>query len=108
MATITTASEATTAPRHASAIGPLGRLGRRSALHRRRVFLAWILIAVGFGIFAPRVEAALAGAGWEDSGSESVRVRDTVQREFSGQSSAALQVVVSVDDLHHPTTGVRP
>lgn len=50
--------------------GPLGRLGLLTAEH------------------------ALAGAGGEASGSESVAARDVVQREFGGMSSAALQVVV--------------
>ena len=36
-----------------SALGPIGRLGRLSARHRGRVFLAWALIAVGLGILAP-------------------------------------------------------
>jgi RND superfamily putative drug exporter len=61
------------------------------------VFLAWAVVAVALGAFAPRVEHALAGAGWEASGSESVAARAVVQREFAGMSSAALQVVVHVD-----------
>jgi RND superfamily putative drug exporter len=61
------------------------------------VFVTWALVVVALGAFAPGVERALAGAGWEASGSESVAVRDVVQREFAGMSSAALQVVVHVD-----------
>ena len=75
-------------------LGPIGRLGRYAATHRRGVFLAWALIAVGLGLLAPRVETALSGAGWEAGGSESVRARDQLQREFGGAGSYALQVAV--------------
>jgi RND superfamily putative drug exporter len=75
-------------------LGPIGRLGRFAATHRRNVFIAWALIAVGLGVLAPRVETALSGAGWEASGSESVRVREQLQREFGGTGSYALQVAV--------------
>jgi RND superfamily putative drug exporter len=74
--------------------GPLGRLGLLTATRRRAVFLAWGLLVLVLGVFAPRVESALAGAGWEASGSESVQTRDVVQREFAGLSSAALMVVL--------------
>jgi RND superfamily putative drug exporter len=78
--------------------GPLGRLGTWTAHHVRTVLVAWAVIAVGLGVFAPRVEGALAGAGWEASGSESVSARALVQKEFHGLSSAALQVVVHDDN----------
>ncbi|HEX5928097.1 MAG TPA: MMPL family transporter [Solirubrobacterales bacterium] len=74
--------------------GAIGRLGHYAATHRRRIFFAWALIAVGLGLLAPRVETALSGAGWEAGGSESVRVRDQLQREFAGAGSYALQVAV--------------
>jgi RND superfamily putative drug exporter len=74
--------------------GPIGRLGAWSVDHARTVFLAWALLAVGLGAFAPRVETALSGAGWQANGSESVQVRDLVQREFAGLDSTALMVVV--------------
>ncbi len=77
--------------------GPLGRLGTWTATHARAVFAVWLLVVVALGAFAPKVEHALAGAGWEASGSESVAVRDIAHREFAGMSSAALQVVVHVD-----------
>ncbi len=78
--------------------GVLGRLGVWTAGHVRVVLAVWALVAVALGAFAPKVEPALAGAGWEASGSQSVQVRTVVQREFGGLSSAALQVVVhSVD-----------
>ena len=77
--------------------GPLGRLGRAVVTNARAVLVAWALVVVALGFFAPRVEHALAGAGWEASGSESVQVRDLVQGEFGGLSSAALQVVVHTE-----------
>ena len=52
------------------------------------------IVVVVLGAFAPKVEHALAGAGWEASGSESVAARTVVRGEFNGMSSAALQVVV--------------
>jgi RND superfamily putative drug exporter len=79
-------------------VGPIGRLGRWTALHRRAVFVAWAIIAVGLGVFAPRAEHALSGAGWEAGGSESVDVRKAAEREFAGQSSYALMVVVDPAD----------
>ena len=80
--------------RAARRLGPIGRLGHHAAIHRRGVFLAWALIAMGLGLLAPRVETALSGAGWEAGGSESVQVRDQLQREFGGAGSYALQVAV--------------
>jgi RND superfamily putative drug exporter len=76
------------------ALGPLGRLGVWTASHARIVFALWALTVIALGLFAPRVEQALAGAGWEASGSESVVARQIVQREFAGMTSSALQVVV--------------
>ena len=75
-------------------IGPIGRLGRWTARNARLVFAAWAVVALGLGLFAPRVEHALSGAGWEASGSESVHVRELVDREFEGLSSSAFMVVL--------------
>jgi len=77
-----------------AAYGALGRLGVWTAGHFRVVLVVWALIAVSLGAFAPKVETALAGAGWEASGSQSVQARQAVQADFGGMSSAALQVVV--------------
>ena len=74
--------------------GPLGRLGRYTATHFRTVAIAWILLAVALGVFAPKVETALSGAGWEATGSESVSARQVIDKEFAGLSSSALMVVV--------------
>ena len=79
-------------------LGPLGRLGRWTATHFRVVLAAWLLIAVAFGAFAPRVETALSGAGWEATGSESVTARNLIEKNFGGLGSYGLMVVV-----HSPT-----
>jgi RND superfamily putative drug exporter len=75
-------------------LGAIGRLGRAAAERPRRVFVAWAVIAVGLGVLAPRVETALSGAGWQANGSESVRVRQQVDRAFRGGGAYALQVAV--------------
>ncbi|MGB7589578.1 MAG: MMPL family transporter [Solirubrobacterales bacterium] len=77
-----------------SELGPLGRLGRFAATRRRLVFVSWAVIAVGLGVLAPRVETALSGAGWQANGSESVRVRQQIDKAFAGTGSYALQVAV--------------
>ena len=77
--------------------GPLGRLGAWTAGHVRLVALAWVAIAIGFGVFAPRAEHALSGAGWQASGSESVAAREQIEGAFSGQGAYALMVVVHGD-----------
>jgi putative drug exporter of the RND superfamily len=78
--------------------GPIGRLGRWTATRFRAVALVWAVIALVFGVFAPKVEHALSGAGWEATGSESLKVRETVDHEFGGLSSSALMVVVHSKD----------
>jgi RND superfamily putative drug exporter len=75
-------------------LGPIGQLGRFAATNRRAVLLAWALIAVGLGVLAPRVETALSGAGWQANGSESVAVRERVDRAFAGAGAYSLQVAV--------------
>jgi putative drug exporter of the RND superfamily len=75
----------------------LGRMGRAAATfiaHGRLVAISWAVLMVGLGMFAPHVERALSGAGWEASGSESVHVRQAVDREFGGLSSYALTVAL--------------
>ncbi len=75
-------------------VGPIGRLGRYTAAHFRLVLVAWLVIAVGLGFFAPRVEKALSGAGWEASGSQSAQARKLVERDFAGLGSYGLMTVV--------------
>ena len=78
--------------------GPVGRLGRYTATHFRVVAIAWAVVAVGLGFFAPKVETALSGAGWEATGSESVAARKAIDAQFNGLSSSALMVVVHSPD----------
>ncbi len=78
--------------------GPLGRLGVWVTHHRRLTAAVWLLLIVGLGAFAPKVEANLSGAGWQADGSESVAVREQAQRSFGGNASSAIQVVVHSAD----------
>lgn len=78
--------------------GPLGRLGLWVTHHRKATALVWLLLVVGLGAFAPKVEANLSGAGWQADGSESVAVRELATESFGGNASSAIQVVVHSDD----------
>jgi putative drug exporter of the RND superfamily len=78
-------------------VGPLGRLGGWTVDHVRTVAVAWVVVAVALGAFAPRAEHALSGAGWEASGSESVQARRLVQESLGGLSSQAFMVVLHSD-----------
>jgi putative drug exporter of the RND superfamily len=75
-------------------VGPLGRLGGWTADHVRAVAITWLIVAVALAAFAPKVETALSGAGWQANGSQSVQARALIQRNFAGLSSSALMVVV--------------
>ena len=81
------------------AIGPIGRLGRWAADHVRTVSVVWAVVALALAVFAPKVETALSGAGWQANGSESVQVRSLVQQHFGGLDSSAPVVVVHSDSL---------
>ena len=74
---------------HPEAVGPIGRMGRWAADHFRVVSLIWAAIAVSLAIFAPKVETALSGAGWQANGSQSVQARTLIQEHFRGLSSSA-------------------
>ena len=84
---------------------PFARLGAWAATHFRRVLVAWLLVIVAFGFFAVHVESALAGAGWQASGSQSVAARAIIEKNFAGLSATGLQVVV-VD--HHGPIATDP
>ena len=104
----------TTHPRHAAAPspepepeaepdlgyrpGPLGRLGVAVTRHARLTTVVWLLVIVGLGAFAPRVESELSGAGWQANGSDSVTAREVAQEHFGGNASTAIQVVVHSTD----------
>jgi putative drug exporter of the RND superfamily len=77
-----------------SRVGPIGRLGRYTATHVRIVLIAWLVVALALGFFAPRVETALSGAGWETTGSQSVQARPLIDKQFGGLSSYGLMTVV--------------
>jgi RND superfamily putative drug exporter len=79
---------------HALNVGPIGRLGRYTATHFRAVLAGWVVLALVLGFFAPRVETALSGAGWETTGSQSVQARQLINQNFHGLSSYALMTVV--------------
>jgi RND superfamily putative drug exporter len=92
---------------HPGAVGPIGRLGRWAADHVRAVAIAWAILAVALGVFAPKVESALSGAGWQANGSESVEARMLIERNFAGLSSSALMVVVHSQQLTASDDGFR-
>ena len=79
--------------------GPVGRLGGFAADHVRAIAVAWAIVAVVLAAFAPKVETALSGAGWQADGSESVQARTLIERSFAGRSSSALTVVVHSPSL---------
>ena len=85
--------------------GRMARLGAWSATHLRAVLLLWLVVLIVFGAFAPQVEHALAGAGWQDSNSQSVKARALIHRDFAGLGATALQVVI-VD--HHGRSPPTP
>jgi RND superfamily putative drug exporter len=84
---------------HPEAVGPVGRLGRWAADHVRAVSIAWAVIALALAVFAPKVETALSGAGWQANGSQSVQARQLIQRNFGGLSSSAPIVVIHSSTL---------
>ncbi len=98
MSATTAAPPAPAAPssrrgQHAT-VGPIGRLGHYTATHFRVVLVGWAVIAVVLGFFAPKVETALSGAGWEAGGSQSTQARKLVERDFAGLGSYGLMAVV--------------
>src|SRR3954453_63653 len=78
--------------------GAVGGLGGWTAGHVRVLAAAWVVVAVGLGMFAPRVEQALSGAGWEATGSESVQARQLIDKNFNGLGSYGQTVVVHAPD----------
>jgi putative drug exporter of the RND superfamily len=80
--------------RRGGEVGSIGRLGRWAATHFRAVVAAWVVVAVGLGVFAPRAEKELSGAGWEAAGSESVHARGLIDKNFDGLGSYAPTVVL--------------
>src|SRR6516225_8026181 len=79
---------------HPVNVGPIGRIGRYTATHFRLVLVGWLVVAIGLGFFAPKVETALSGAGWETTGSQSVQARQLIDKNFHGLSSYGLMTVI--------------
>ena len=73
---------------------PLARMGRWAHSHRKLVIITWAVLAIGLGVFAPRLEHALSGAMWEVNGSESLAARDVIDEQFGGLSSQSAVVVI--------------
>jgi RND superfamily putative drug exporter len=73
---------------------PFARLGAWAATHFRRLLAVWLLVIAAFGFFAVHVESALAGAGWQASGSQSVAARAVIEKDFAGLGATGLQVVI--------------
>src|SRR3954471_1289698 len=97
--TQTTATNASPQPSGAQQqVGPIGRLGRWTATHFGIVAVAWVVVAVGLGVLAPRAEKALSGAGWETTASESVQARQLIDRNFDGSGPSGLTAVVHAPD----------
>lgn len=79
--------------------GPLGTTGRLMASNRLAVIAVWVLVAIGLGVFAPRLEHALSGAMWEVEGSDSLAARQAIEREFGGLSSQSAVIVLQSETL---------
>ncbi|WP_034260978.1 MMPL family transporter [Actinospica robiniae] len=77
--------------------GVLGRVGQAAASRFRLTLVLWLIVIAGLGALAPQATKALAGAGWQADGSQSVQVRDLVDQHFGGAGSSAIQVVVHAD-----------
>jgi RND superfamily putative drug exporter len=78
---------------------PLASLGRAAHKHRIAVIIGWVIIAVGLGFMAPRLEGALSGAMWEVNGSDSLAARRAIEQNFGGFSSQSAVAVVHSDSL---------
>ena len=89
-----TASRPTRPTPTTAASGLFARLGVWAGTHLRYVVIAWLVVIGAFGAFAPQVQSALSGAGWQDSGSQSVQARAVIAKNFSGLGATALQVVI--------------
>jgi RND superfamily putative drug exporter len=80
-----------------TAPGVLGRLGLAAAGRFRLTLVLWLIVIAGLGALAPQATKALAGAGWQANGSQSVQVRNLAMQHFGGAGSTAIQVVVHAD-----------
>jgi hypothetical protein len=106
---VTVDIDTTTRPHHAprASRSTSPAMGRSTVDHGRVVAIARVIVAIGLGFFAPKVESALSGAGWQANGSESVQARKLIQANFAGHSSSALMVVVHSSSKTVSDTGFR-
>ena len=68
-----------TVPRH---LGLLGRIGRSSARHPRRVIVSWAIVVLAAAPLAITMGSALSGAGWDAQGSTAAEVRAELRKDF--------------------------
>jgi RND superfamily putative drug exporter len=79
------------------------RFGERITQRRWGVALLWLLLAAGFGAFAPLADANLQGGGFDVAGSQSHAVAEILDQEF--HSSTLTNAVVV---YRSPTTVTDP
>jgi RND superfamily putative drug exporter len=63
-------------------LGLLGRIGRASARHPRRVIVSWAIVVLAAAPLAITVGSALSGAGWDAQGSTAAQVRAELREDF--------------------------
>ena len=63
-------------------LGLLGRIGRSSARHPRRVILSWAIVVLASAPLAITLGSALSGAGWDAQGSTTAQVRKDLRENF--------------------------
>lgn len=90
---MTTVQEPLTDPGRSHADGWLARAGRRSAIRRRPVILAWLVVVALAAPLALGVAAALSGAGWDPQGTTAAAVRDELRRDFPAVGAESAVVV---------------
>ena len=77
-----TSALTTTRTTAASRLGVLGRVGRSSARHPRRVIVVWAVAVLASAPVAVTLGSALSGAGWDAQGSTAAEVRAEIRRDF--------------------------
>src|SRR5882757_9581627 len=83
---------------HADHTGPLARIARWSASHRKTVLIAWIVGLVGVSLISSSVGTHYANSS-SSGNTESQRATDLLKRDFPAQSGDTDQIVL------HATSG---
>jgi putative drug exporter of the RND superfamily len=83
---------------HADHTGPLARIARWSAGHRKTVLIAWIVGLVGVSLISSSVGTNYANSS-SSGNTESQRATDLLKRDFPAQSGDTDQIVL------HATSG---